>query len=514
MRKSVFLILTAMFCISSQITAQNAPISHEATLEGYTLNELSTPFWLKNNLYGNAPLKGISLGLNWKSEKKYNIEHLLLNGGEKPKNNYNYDFDENAYDWGGAVEMRGNFSANDYQLKLIQAYAKVKLDKFEIKLGRSRDIMGYVGDSSLSSGSFAVSGNALGIPKISLGTYDFYSVPFTDDFFAVKANIAHGFLGNTQVNVDDSIKEVNTNFHQASLYLRFGKPTSVLNFIAGMNHQTFWGHEKDVYGTGAEMSFLEGFWRAAIANGFDVSSSNGKESHSYIGNHLGTIDVAAEVKLPETIIRLYKQNFYDMGGLFKLANIADGLYGIAYINQKEPGTTTSCRKIVIEVLNSKNQAGGPNAPANISFAENYYNHHLYTNGWSYGGQVLGNPFLSMKKDVKNGQVSYPKESFINNRVFMLHLGTELMMGDWTIKTKLSYSDNLGTYSTSATGLRVNGITRLPTAGIFNRVNQFSGYISAERSFDDKYLIGIVGGMDSGDLLDNSSGLGMSLKILF
>ena len=64
------------------------------------------------------------------------------------------------------------------QFLIPVAYIKAKFGAFEIYAGRRKEIFGLV-DSTLSSGSYIWSGNALPMPKIQISTPNFVSLPYT-----------------------------------------------------------------------------------------------------------------------------------------------------------------------------------------------------------------------------------------------------------------------------------------------------------------------------------------------
>ena len=101
-------------------------------------------------------------------------------------------------DWGASVEGRANIGDKS-NFTLIEGYGKVRISIFEIRAGRSKEIMGLC-DTSLTSGAWAVSGNALGIPKVQISIPEFYSLPLFGKLFAFKGNFAHGWIGETSMN--------------------------------------------------------------------------------------------------------------------------------------------------------------------------------------------------------------------------------------------------------------------------------------------------------------------------
>src|SRR5690606_36557084 len=126
----------------------------------------------------------------------------------------------------------------------IKAKAKI----FQLKIGRSKDIVGLV-DSILGSGAFSISGNALGIPQVEFAIPDYWQLPLTNNIVALKGSIAHGWLGKIPLNAYTSnVSVVNTYYHHFSVYGRLGKPLSKLHLYGGINHHAFWGNENQIFG--------------------------------------------------------------------------------------------------------------------------------------------------------------------------------------------------------------------------------------------------------------------------
>ena len=125
------------------------------------------PFWLRSNQYGSIPPDNVSLSLVGSLGKEY---HKGKSG---------------VFDWGAGIETR----LNPGQIALIEAYLKGRVSVFEIKAGRTKEIMGLCDSKSLSTGSFSISGNAPAIPKIQAGTLGFISLPVFNRLFALKGTL-------------------------------------------------------------------------------------------------------------------------------------------------------------------------------------------------------------------------------------------------------------------------------------------------------------------------------------
>lgn len=174
------------------------------------------PFWMRSNQYGSVPLDGASGSVLGRFSKDYDSKNQ--NG--------------KLIDWGFGFEGRAN-GGKGSNITLIEGYLKGRLSMFQLKAGRSKDVMGLNGDTTLSSGNFAVSGNALGIPKIELSVPEYYRIPVFEGLFSFKGNLVHGWLGKTKIlnSINDlngknlyTIDNIypNSYFHQKSFYGKIG----------------------------------------------------------------------------------------------------------------------------------------------------------------------------------------------------------------------------------------------------------------------------------------------------
>ncbi|MEH6407087.1 MAG: capsule assembly Wzi family protein, partial [Leeuwenhoekiella sp.] len=465
-----------------------AHIESEAT---YTSND-RVPFWMFANKYGSIPLPGASISLLASAHKDYNKYRSHISGTEEG------DF----FDWGFSINGRANIG-EETDFILIEAYAKLKLGVFQLKGGRSKEVMGLV-DTTLTSGAFSISGNSLGIPKVELSIPDFYALPLWDGLFAFKGNFAQGWLGEIPVQISTSPPVVETYFHQKSLYGRLGKPWWRLKLYAGSNHQVFYGNAETILGPKVHLTGREEYRYAVTGSTF---STKGIAS-SKIGNHLGSLDVGLDYEMDHVKLFVYRQNFYDVGALNYLANIADGLNGISLTNKKESVSDFHWKKLLFEFLYSKNQAGELGSKYTPSGDEDYYNSYIYSEGWSYKGLALGNPLFTTREAAKPGQASHSADYFINNRIVAGHLGLEAEYKDWHIVSKLSYSANYGTFGTTLGKMTLG--ERFPPQGHFEKVSQFSAYLEAGKTTYSGWDLGFVLALDQGELYDNS--VGMQVKV--
>lgn len=460
-------------------------------LGGYTSGGV-VPFWLRANQFGSVPLDGASFSLTGSARRDYDTSTGRL------------------FDWGAAVEGRGNLG-NGSNLILTEGYGKVRLGIFELRAGRSKKIVGLC-DTTLTSGSWSVSGNALGIPEVELAVRDFWTIPWLGELFAFKGNFSHGWMGEVLMNrwfEHDEIIPLQVYLHQKSLYGRFGKPSWRVKLYGGFNHQVQWGNEQEFYTSDFDLTPLETFYYIMSGKRY----SQGFIEQTRLGNHMGSIDLGFEYRFDNYLLMLYRQSFFEGGALAKLANIEDGLNGLSLVNRKSDRGTFRWNKLLVEFLYTVSQGGRPWSPVYGSHYEGYYNHGEYIEGWSYKGLGLGSPFVSAKSEVREGLPSAPDEFFINNRLIAIHLGSEGAIGTVNYLARISWSENYGTYWTTdeeqSTGLEDPG-----QFGLFGTQRQFSGFLELNKDLPSGWNLGLIGAGDTGRLLYNSFGLFIKVSRAF
>lgn len=445
-----------------------------------------TPFWMRTNNYGSIPLEGVSGTLLGTVRKEYNRDSL--------------SWSDTKWDWAAGAELRMN-TGTKIEAQLLAAYLKAKYSIFQIQAGRNKDMIGLI-DSSLSSGSFAVSGNALGVPKLDISIPHYWTLPILKGVIAIKGNFNFGFAGNMNLRrvIDSNIKDVTTFYHQKSFYGRIGKDSWKLKVYGGFNHQVFFGNESRIFGSDFKLNFLQDLWYVTSGKAY----ANKSVVSSKVGNHLGSLDQAVSYDFKSIYLYAYHQFFYDVGGLAHLNNIKDGLWGLTIANKKTPKTTFYWHKILFEFLNSKSQGGELTEKITPSGDEDYYNNYIYYDGWSYKGENIGNNFFTNKKYIKKNLPSF-NEYIGNNRLLLFHGGIEWGIKDWTFVNKFSFSRNYGTYATSPIGNTTGRIRIVQPPPYFYPVDQFSAYLEASRPLKNNFRIGFVLAGDYGELLYNSIG---------
>jgi hypothetical protein len=140
----VSIILLTDFAYGQELvkdTIQSKIYNAEVGLAAIATSGSEVPFWMRANQFGSIPLNGVSMSVVGKIEKKYREKKIV--------------------DWGAAIDFRLN-AGTRLELIPVEMYVKGKLGIFQVRIGRSKDISGII-DTTLSTGSYAISGNALGV---------------------------------------------------------------------------------------------------------------------------------------------------------------------------------------------------------------------------------------------------------------------------------------------------------------------------------------------------------------
>ncbi|WP_432709242.1 capsule assembly Wzi family protein [Pedobacter sp.] len=492
------------FLCTSTTKGQYAPVKLEIETQIIGTTNHAVPFWMRSNQFGSIPLPGGSGSFIGRAYRNY----------DETK----YSLKKKTFDWGFGFEGRVNAGTGS-NLTLIESFVKVRASIFQIKAGRTKDVTGLNGDTTLSSGNFAVAGNALGVPKIELSIPKYFSLPIFGGLLSFKGNFAHGWLGNTTIldkvnlgrngTINTYDRNPSTYLHQKSLYVRLGKKSWRLQLYGGANHQVFWGNERAAYGDLFDLSTLSTFFYVLRGKTY----RHNPIPHSKIGNQLGSIDLGAEYQFNNISISLYRQSIYETGALSKLANIKDGLNGITLANlkYKESNSDFRWKKILVEFFYSKDQAGYPWSKPTQSGDEDYYNNYYYPQGWSYQGEGLGNPLITTAPYANDDLAAAPSKYFSNNRVIAVHSGFTGSYKTFDFLIKATYSKNYGTFATSKYGESTGSNRSRPYWGLFTPVQQYSIYVDAGKALRNNYYLSVSGAVDQGKLLPNSWGLQLKLK---
>lgn len=347
-----------------------------------------------------------------------------------------------------------------------------------------------------------MSGNALPLPTIQIGTRGFIPIGFTKGLVKVSATFGHAWFENADHKV------TNVYLHQATLYTQIGKPTWRFKIHAGINHMVMWGGYSPylpsyLANNGHLPSNFKAYLYAITALGYPTSSVDGNvtsiDELNRIGNHLGSVDLGVSFDVGNYSLFVYRQNPYETGAIVYLTTIADGLNGLS-IKRKQPGQgLITIDRGLVEFFYTANQGGNefviddPYRRGKV----NYFNNSQYIDGWITHAHTIGNAFITPAGDIDPNN---PYGQIVNNRVSLLHIG--LSGHAWSRinwQLRLSQSHNLGTYNNPLPG----------------SPNQFSGLLQVAAPAQLP-LVGDVAikaslAVDQGNLLPNALGVQLGIR---
>jgi hypothetical protein len=444
----------------------------------YVSSNKENPFWLRSNQYGIVPLKSgigtIRGGIYKEYDSTYNAAGKLRK--------FNYGFGVNV------VANLGQAS----KVILPEAYVKLRYKAFEFYAGRRKEIFGLV-DTSLTSGSYIWSGNALPLPKIQISIPNYIPVLW-DGLVAIKGSYGDGFFGNT-----GRVKKF--YLHQKSLYGRIGRENAKVHVFGGFNHQVQWGGNNPQRPTQEFANNIYAYLYSVIplkkVSAIASQHLTKGDLENRVGNQLGTLDMGVEYKLSGYKLFIYRQNLYEQGAaLLRLANIRDGLNGISFENLY-PQDGLSLRKVLFEFFYSKSQGDDPLLFTKVRGweLENYFTHYQYIDGWTYMDKVIGTPLITTRNETLD---IFPKTDQLinNNRIKSYYLAFNFQLKkNIQITARNVYSSNGGVMFTD-----------------FNRTyNQFSVSISGDIILKNLTTLKIQTAYDIGEIYPKNVGLYLGVK---
>ncbi|MCP9747547.1 capsule assembly Wzi family protein [Lacihabitans sp. CS3-21] len=386
----------------------------------------STPFFLHTNQFGLMPTQPGIAYLSAGISKDYD-SLLTLKRKLKP------------FNYGYGINVHANMGKTN-QILLPEAYLKLRFKHLEFYGGRRKEIQGLT-DSTLSSGAYVWSGNALPVPKLQISTPNWVGWgPYKR--LSYKAGLSHGWFG-TQGIIE------NYYLHQKWLYLKISDKKQKLQLMGGINHQTQWGgYSEELKKVGGPFPptlngylapnplysyqfILLPFLQKLI--GIDPTKVPGFDGGLAIGNQLGSIDLSAIINQNW---QFYHQKPFDFArSLVNFNNIEDGIYGIAW-KSKQPKTIL--QHVVGEFIYTKSQGlyrFGKYRMSNSGEYDDYFSHGQYQS-WTYKNRIMGTPFI-LTDDTRR---------VVNNRVKAFYIAIDGQYNSLNFMIKALHSSNYGRYS--------------------------------------------------------------------
>lgn len=463
----------------SAVNAAIDSLKYETEIHASFSSGEYTPFWLVSNLQG--------LG----SPRKNNgyVRGAIFKDLDKSR----------RFSWGAGAELVGGWRLQS-PFYIHQLYGELKYRSINLLVG-SKALWCEYNDPKLSSGSLLFSGNALPIPQIRAGIFDYVPFPGTKKWMSVKGYISYGMFtdGRWQKSwaADDSKRTKNVLFHSKGLWLRFGNTDRFpLTGDVGIEMATQFGGI--AYKDGKVLHIKHGLkeWLKAFFPVYRTHDTFLGEQSSIEGNMVGQYTIALQWTPADADwnVRGYFEHFFEDQSMMTFEyGWKDGLWGIEGILPKNRFVS----KIVYEFLYSKDQAGAVNndtsekVPEQVSGRDNYYNHSMYT-GWQHWGMGIGNPLMiSPVYNADHLLMFYTTRIIGHHFAFAGNPSEEI-----DYRLLLSYTKNWGTYSH-------------PLPEVLDNVNGL-----LEVKWHPKRLKGWYAGIglafDAGDMLGKSFGIGLSI----
>ena len=338
--KSPYYFFLLLFFFNSLLLSQEKEIKF-----GITSNpDIKDSWWLEKNNFGIKPNK-IDFQLRWKAER--------------PRIKYTFDVflqEDSSY-------LRESFIKYSFS------------DDTFLRIGRYyRDFSNYLNDE-ISSGHMLISRNSQAMPKIG---------------FVTSREIKKNESINFDFGISHAIFDKNDFYnkspmlHEKFLYMNINKKDYEVSI--GFVHEAMWGGS--TIDDGSQPDSFGDFLRVFIAEDrkiedYDSIPSDPAWHPNAIGNHLGIWDISFKKRNKSKVTMLYYQHFFEDTSGLRFANKWDGLWGIELINYIEK------TNILFEYIDTTNQNINP-----PYVNDAYYNHTVYTGGWSYKDYTIGNPFLT------------------------------------------------------------------------------------------------------------------------
>ena len=373
--------------------------------------------------------------------------------------------------------------------RIYEAYMQLRFGPFEITGGRLPYVTGFP-DSRLSSGSLGMSSNFAPFPRVTAGIPDFIPIPFTFGFLEIKGQYTHGWIDDDRFTSNPWLHEKN-----AFAQTRSDWP---LRFRGGFTHFAFWGGEHPEFGK--VPSRFQDYLRVIFARSADPDFEGSENFQPWrdnaIGDHLGVIEFAIAWNLLGAEWEIYRQFLFEDGSGMRFYYNKDGLNGLRI----QPGSRW-ISTVLFEFLGTAWQSGpgphdppvdpddpfydpdepyfDPDYPYNFGGRDDYYNHYIFQNGWSYRGHSMGSPLLLLDSRARfyYPDAQFGRRRFASNRVKAWHLGLE---------------GNLGGLSASGSGLVSKAgnilsdyrlmITRAKHQGLYTNIDIFNQTIDPDAPF--------------------------------
>lgn len=439
--------LCCFLLLSGITTAQEFDYSAQGTAAFLRSSQANLPFWMQANTNG-----AIGEGSNF----------LFAAGFD---GTYNF---ENDLSLSGKASL---FYRDEVPTELQRDELYVQFDSrwVSVVLGARRNVDRFAGLSTVQD-NFLMSGNARAIPGFLVES------PYAQrifDWLDLDWGIAH-----YELNDDRFVEGAMLHYKRLIAHFKFSPRTTLR---AGIQHYAQWGGFSPERGQQPEgfSDFIDIFLARKGGEGAaDTDQANA------LGNHLGVYQLEFEHRMVHASVILYHDHPFEDGSGTRLQNFPDGIWGV-YFKTNDKDYDNFLKGLVFEYFQTTNQSGDPSDP---SGADNYFRSGVYRSGWTYDGNIIGFPFISM--DETGLEIG-------NNRVRGFHLGISMGRRLWEIKAKISTWENFGNWTDS---------------GRFDPPQQIlNSFIGFDYDFQKYGLVFLNAGADWGDGFRDTYGISVGYR---
>ena len=394
-------------------------------------------------------------------------------------------------EWGADIVIGTNLTSTVF---VQQAFVDLGWKKINLSVGQ-KERWGVFQNPRLSTGGLVESGNARPIPQIRFELPQYWVLPGTGEWLALKGHLAYGwftdgewqkgFVAEGKAHTDGVL------YHSKSGFMRFGNEdkfplTAELGLymvaqFAGTSYNRFNDPGNTLKNPCRPKDFLQALIPTKGDSQYDVADQT-----NIAGNVLGSWLGAVTWNDKDWKFKLYYEHvFEDHSQMFWEYGLwTEQLVGVELELKKGKWV----KNLVLEYFNLKNQSGPvyhdktSEIPDQISAVDNNYWHHTY-NFWGNYGRMLGTPLITSPIYNTDGTLGV-----YNNRVEAFHFGVEGEPMDWLgYRLLLTRSNNWGTYSRPFKDIKVetSGLVEL----VFKPAVMRNWSITTSFAFDKGDLYG-------------------------
>ena len=391
-----------------------------------SVSDGQTPLWLNANKHGLSSLDEVNGYLRGM------VERPLVADSAR---NWGFGY---ALDLVAPLHYTSNFI-------IQQAFIEARWKKGVVTIG-SKEFPMELKNNELSSGSQTLGINARPVPQVRLALPDYWIIPGTKNWLALKGHIAYGKTTDDQWQKDfTDIHQRYTEgtlYHSKAGYLKIGPKN--LTVVVGLEMACQFGGKTIKEENGNQVVVTNASDMKSFVNAFLPGGSGSDEETSDFknaeGNQLGSWLARLNFDYDRWYLGIYADHFFeDHSSMFFLDYDGYGSGSEWDVKKKHRYFVYSLKDIqlgldfrlkdnywinnlLVEYIYTKYQSGPiyhdhtPHISDHVCGIDNYYNHYIFT-GWQHWGQAIGNPLYRSPLYNEDGTIN-----FQNNRFVAWHFG--------------------------------------------------------------------------------------------